>query len=458
MSTRVLTPSSLNYYGNSETSIDLSDVAAACPDLEDLQLTWFNDVDLSIIWRKLLFQPTPSQELHNRGIKELAIGGSQSVLGLSACLKDRSYRVSRDLLKLEVATREEGKSSAYINALKAHDKDPLPLVKEKFPLHSKSAMISVVMSSDGANRNVCQKNAVHLLDSVLLGFIFKFAATPEQRPVEVGSMWGIRAPYWFGVVVFEHFGSDEQILLDQTKNLRGTVEHFIRRRRHASAKPIHQPTQTRQIHGLSLTPAALPGQFAQEATADQRTLNIIPDISVTGLSLAFISSNSKVKHAKPVSARALVIFGTLSWSTIALYVLAPLTNARDSAPLTVQWPELGAEMDNSRDFHLEQFPQLTRKSTSVNTFSVFFFTRQVLLPQSLTSPRAPAPSQLRDAVLAKFPLFWVHNLYLSMAWLKSGEQTHGPSGQPNNCPHVTEACVAAGFREDKDPAGSSSTR
>ncbi|EGZ04704.1 hypothetical protein PHYSODRAFT_308116 [Phytophthora sojae] len=162
----------LNFWGDYGPTLKLADVAAVCPELEELQLIGF---DTSAV---------PTQALCDWGLKQLSIGKSNFLNGLPECLEDPDCRMSRELLKINDCYGY--RVSAAIEALKALDKEPLSLVKEMFPLPSKTVMISAVMSGDAVNG---QPKALHRLDSVLLGLNFRFAATPKQRTVEVRGTW-----------------------------------------------------------------------------------------------------------------------------------------------------------------------------------------------------------------------------------------------------------------------------
>jgi len=164
-----------------QLSLDLSAVASACPELKEL---WLWD------WNVLLGDDL--EALQTWGIQKLSIHGSEMVDGLGSCLSDSNYRMSRELVELEISAVELEVSpsriyrhrmilfdEAYITSLIEHKGEILSVMKEKMPKRSKCAMISVVCGRGG------NLQAVQYLDSSILSIIFAFAATPQSRFVEV---------------------------------------------------------------------------------------------------------------------------------------------------------------------------------------------------------------------------------------------------------------------------------
>jgi hypothetical protein len=118
-------------------------------------------------------------------LKKLSIWGSSKVDGLASCLRDRDYRIARELMGLEISPTRMGQAHVqicyddeYVASLTAHNGEVLPVVKTKMSKSSKCAVISVVSGRGG------RLQAVQYLDSSLLRIIFAFAATPESRSVQ----------------------------------------------------------------------------------------------------------------------------------------------------------------------------------------------------------------------------------------------------------------------------------
>ncbi|GMF39649.1 unnamed protein product [Phytophthora fragariaefolia] len=153
-------------------SVVLEEVAAACPSLEELYLTDF-DVVLS-----------SNEGLHSWGLQKLVIHGSDVVVDLVNHLSDPICRMSRELELLEISVpRSVQYRATYVSALSLLNGDYLSATKERFPLGSKAAMISVVdYKSD------VKVSAVHRLNEIMMGYIFEFAATPKRRLVRVNAL------------------------------------------------------------------------------------------------------------------------------------------------------------------------------------------------------------------------------------------------------------------------------
>jgi hypothetical protein len=155
--------------------LDLCSVAAACPVLETLHLCGF-EVTIS----------EDNDALRSWSLKKLDFDGSD-VDGLIRLLRDPICRTSRDLVELQICRwshirrDRNGQQDRFrftlddLSALKAHDGEFLPVVKETFPLRSKISFISVVNS----------RRTGRFLDSSMLSVVFAFAAIPEQRRVVI---------------------------------------------------------------------------------------------------------------------------------------------------------------------------------------------------------------------------------------------------------------------------------
>ncbi|OWZ14828.1 hypothetical protein PHMEG_00011624 [Phytophthora megakarya] len=163
---------SLSYHDTNKMSLELNDVATTCTELESL---YSDALAVTISSRDL--------ELCNWGIKKVSIKAADEISGLLNCLRNPSYRMSRELTNLMVT--QFGAGREYVEALKAHDKDFLFLTKEKFPDQSKAALLSVVRTENDMMDNRGQSKLIHRLDSHILSLIFTFAATPERRSVRV---------------------------------------------------------------------------------------------------------------------------------------------------------------------------------------------------------------------------------------------------------------------------------
>ncbi|GMF64922.1 unnamed protein product [Phytophthora lilii] len=87
--------------------VTLGAVASACPQLIQLFLVNFQ-VNLS-----------PNEELQNWELHKLTIHGSGEVMGLADCLGDPAYRISRELVELEITLpRSIWVSADYISGIK----------------------------------------------------------------------------------------------------------------------------------------------------------------------------------------------------------------------------------------------------------------------------------------------------------------------------------------------------
>jgi hypothetical protein len=153
-------------------TIDLSALAVTCPKLEKLTL-----LDVLVV-------VTDAAALRNWPLKSLTVDGV--VTGFSACLDDSTHRLARELVKLELSVpRDWNFTDADAFALEMHNGDFLSLVKTKFPIDSKAALLSVWTHDTGADMTPPHNMALFHLDVNTLELISGFAATPEQRSVRV---------------------------------------------------------------------------------------------------------------------------------------------------------------------------------------------------------------------------------------------------------------------------------
>ncbi|EGZ13060.1 hypothetical protein PHYSODRAFT_334877 [Phytophthora sojae] len=157
------------WFGNTGTDlhiVDLSALAAACPELQELTLS-----DVRVVVSDY------SEALRKWPLKTLLIDGVVSGLGL--CLSDPSFRMARELVKVTIDVPAHWNFSEESGGeLSTHDGDFLAVTKEKFPRLSKAALISVWSSESGSK-------AVSRMDVNMLKLIFTFAATPEKRSVQI---------------------------------------------------------------------------------------------------------------------------------------------------------------------------------------------------------------------------------------------------------------------------------
>ncbi|ETM01118.1 hypothetical protein L917_02253 [Phytophthora nicotianae] len=152
-------------YRNDE-GLDLSVLAAICPELEELTLMAF-DVVVS----------EHNEPLHRWPVKKMRLCETSRFPSLTQCLTDNTFLTAANLAQLSV-TSSYGSSFSEdeIRELKSHDGEFLPLTKEKFPLQMKVALLSVVAG-------LHERNSFRSMDAYIVGIIFHFASTPVQRCV-----------------------------------------------------------------------------------------------------------------------------------------------------------------------------------------------------------------------------------------------------------------------------------
>ncbi|OWZ01575.1 hypothetical protein PHMEG_00027007, partial [Phytophthora megakarya] len=154
-------------FDTTQFELDLRALSVACPELQTLS-TYYINVVLSVHYNALRRWP----------IQYMSLTGIQQISDLELCLSDTATQMARTLVELKVTSRmDERLDEEEVKKLKAHDGEFLPVIKEKFPLQLKIAMISAVTSTSSTK-------AIHLLDTYILSLIFVFSSTPEQRVVQ----------------------------------------------------------------------------------------------------------------------------------------------------------------------------------------------------------------------------------------------------------------------------------
>ncbi|OWZ15383.1 hypothetical protein PHMEG_00010982 [Phytophthora megakarya] len=162
---------------NRIASIDLSGVMNACPHLEEIT---FQNIQVYL---------SPYSELRNWNLKKLAMYDVDDDNSLNVCLRvldDETLRTSRELVELDISlprfgTRPYSTIQNHVAAMVTHDRKFLPVAKDKFPIESKAAMISVL----SYNQPLEPSSVVHLLNPRILSLVFEYAATAEQRSVQI---------------------------------------------------------------------------------------------------------------------------------------------------------------------------------------------------------------------------------------------------------------------------------
>jgi hypothetical protein len=164
------------YDPNRRADLDLGKLAAVCPRLEVLELKYFDVVVL----------PCNDDALRDWPIKKMIAAGTDRFPDLAPYLENLEMQMARELVDITIhAPENEDFDEEKRKKLEGHDGDYLPLVKEKFPLQSKVAVLSVVASSSSSHRSVLETKAFNKLDANVLGCVFAFAATPGRRKVRI---------------------------------------------------------------------------------------------------------------------------------------------------------------------------------------------------------------------------------------------------------------------------------
>jgi hypothetical protein len=154
--------------------LELRSFAVACPALSELSLSSCN-VAVSL----------HDDTLRGWGLAKLTLFRTNAIDALETLLGDPSYKLVRTLVQLKFSTSKETTQDVtqfrqYAHRLLAHDGDVLPVVKEKFPLESKLALISTFESRSHIAGKI---KPLQRLDANVVHLVFAFAATPESRSV-----------------------------------------------------------------------------------------------------------------------------------------------------------------------------------------------------------------------------------------------------------------------------------
>jgi hypothetical protein len=181
---------SLDSGGIEDGSLSLGTVASACPQLKELRTR---------DWNVVLGGDCEGEALQTWGIKRLSMRGSGAVDGLAWCLRDPDYRMSSELVELDICPSRFHRwnppiyyDDEYVASLMEVHGEALPVVKKKMNKSSKCAVISVVSGGGGA---------VQYLDSSILSIIFTFAATPQCRSVQVTQYPTVNTGIFVGFVL-----------------------------------------------------------------------------------------------------------------------------------------------------------------------------------------------------------------------------------------------------------------
>ncbi|OWY97168.1 hypothetical protein PHMEG_00032368 [Phytophthora megakarya] len=155
-------------YTATQIHLDLCALATACPKLRELST---DSIDVVV--------SSHNNALRQWPIKYMELNVIQQVSDLLPCLGDPTTRMAHELVELRVSIQwREPFDDEEVKKLKAHNGEFLPVVKEKFPLPLKIAMISAVTST------FSKAKAIQRMNADLLSGIFVLASTPEQRVIE----------------------------------------------------------------------------------------------------------------------------------------------------------------------------------------------------------------------------------------------------------------------------------
>ncbi|KAK1929986.1 hypothetical protein P3T76_014483 [Phytophthora citrophthora] len=150
---------------HSNDALDLSVLSAVCPHLESLNTIRF-DVVVSVHNEALRLWP----------IRELTICDNTRLADLTSCLQNSDLRMARELVEIFLESMGQEYDEGEKLNLSAHNGDFLSVTKEKVPIESKVAMISVVSSGH-------HSKALHRLHDDVLRLVFVLTSTPAQRSV-----------------------------------------------------------------------------------------------------------------------------------------------------------------------------------------------------------------------------------------------------------------------------------
>ncbi|KAF4030462.1 hypothetical protein GN244_ATG17746 [Phytophthora infestans] len=146
--------------------LDLSVLAAICPELEELSL-----VACDVLVSEY------NESLRRWPVKKMGLCETSRFPLIAQCLSDDTFLMATNLTQLCV-TSSVGSSFSEneTRELRFHNGEFLPLLKEKLPIQMKVALLSVV-----AGFREC--TSLRSLDAYILGLIFHFASTPVRRCV-----------------------------------------------------------------------------------------------------------------------------------------------------------------------------------------------------------------------------------------------------------------------------------
>ncbi|GMF44001.1 unnamed protein product [Phytophthora fragariaefolia] len=148
--------------------VDLYALSIACPELQDLTIGIFNVIVSAY-----------DEPLRRWSVKTIRLHEYTGRLSdLAECLRNSTPQLSRSLVCIEVDPPRHGECNKQeVEELMAHNGEFLPVTKEKFPIKSKLAVLSVVTRPSCATESIC------LFDAYILSIVFVFASTPAQRSV-----------------------------------------------------------------------------------------------------------------------------------------------------------------------------------------------------------------------------------------------------------------------------------
>ncbi|GMF43934.1 unnamed protein product [Phytophthora fragariaefolia] len=160
------------YAGYNDTmhriEVDLYTLSIACPELQNFTVGIFNAIVSAY-----------DEPLCRWRVKTIRLREYTGLLSdLTECLRNSTLQLSRSLTCIEVDPPWYGECNKQeVEELMAHNGDFLPVIKEKFPIKSKLAVLSVVTSSSYATQSIRR------LDAFNLSTIFVFASVPARRSV-----------------------------------------------------------------------------------------------------------------------------------------------------------------------------------------------------------------------------------------------------------------------------------
>ncbi|KAG7386565.1 hypothetical protein PHYPSEUDO_015473 [Phytophthora pseudosyringae] len=149
-----------------EDGLDLSVLAAICPEMDELTL---RDFEVSV--------SEYNEALQNWPVKKMGLHCTARFPPVVQCLSDGKCRMSKELVQIYVTSPVGWPfSDNEIRQMKVHDDELLPLTKEKLPILAKTALLSVVTGRSGTSE-------IGAFDAYIVSLIFAFASTPVKRLV-----------------------------------------------------------------------------------------------------------------------------------------------------------------------------------------------------------------------------------------------------------------------------------